>query len=64
MHGTKDDEVPISQAQELYEKLQAAGVPVSFVKVDDGHTFQTPDARRQLALQSLAFFQRYLVTPQ
>ena len=64
VHGTKDEEVPISQAQELYEKLQAAGVPVSFVKVDDGHTFQTPEARRELAIQSLAFFQRYLVIPQ
>jgi acetyl esterase/lipase len=64
VHGTKDEEVRFTQAQELYEKLQAAGVPVSFVKVDEGHTFQTPDARRQLALQSLAFFQRYLVAPQ
>ena len=62
VHGTQDDNVPMSQAQELFEKLQAAGVPATLVKVEDGHTFQTPDARRQLALQALAFFERYLVT--
>jgi acetyl esterase/lipase len=60
VHGTHDQSVPISQAQELFDKLKAAGVPTSFVKVDDGHTFQTPEAKRQLALETLAFFNRYL----
>jgi acetyl esterase/lipase len=60
VHGTHDERVPISQAQELFKKLQVAGVPVSFVKVDAGHTFQTPEARRQLAIETLAFFHRYL----
>jgi len=64
VHGTRDKSVPISQAQELYEKLQAAGVPVSFIKVNDVHTFQTPEARRELALESLAFFTHNLVAPQ
>jgi acetyl esterase/lipase len=64
VHGTRDESVPISQAQELYEKLQAAGVPVSFIKVNDVHTFQTPEARRELALDSLGFFTHNLVTPQ
>jgi len=64
VHGTKDDSVPIAQAQELFDKLQAAGVPSSFTKVDDFHTFQTPEARRQLATESVAFFDRYLVEPQ
>jgi dipeptidyl aminopeptidase/acylaminoacyl peptidase len=49
------------QAQELYDKLQSAGAIVSLVKVDDVHTFRTPEARRQLALESLTFFNRYLV---
>lgn len=61
IHGTKDEEVRISQAQELYDKLHAAGVPVSFVKIDDVHTFQTQDARRQTATESLEFFYQYLV---
>jgi dipeptidyl aminopeptidase/acylaminoacyl peptidase len=64
VHGTRDESVPISQAQELFDKLQSAGVPVSFIKIDDAHTFQTPEARRQLALQTLAFFNRFLVLMQ
>ncbi len=64
VHGTRDQSVPLSQAQELFERLQAAGVPVSFIKIDGGHTFHTPEARRQLAFETLEFFNRYLVVPQ
>ena len=64
VHGTEDQNVSIAQPQELFEKLQAAGVPASFVKVDDAHTFRTPEARRQLAVETLAFFNRYLVDKQ
>jgi acetyl esterase/lipase len=60
VHGTQDQNVPIGQAQELVDKLRAAGVPVTFVKVDDVHTFRTPQARRELAMDTLAFFRRYL----
>ena len=60
VHGTRDQDVPIGQSEELYEKLKAAGVPVEFVKVDDVHTFTTAEARRRMALASLAFFDRYL----
>ncbi len=62
VHGTRDAEVPIAQSQELFEALQREGVPVTFVKVNDVHTFKTPDAHRRLALESLAFFNRYLIT--
>lgn len=61
VHGTRDENVPISQAQELLEKLQSAGVPASLIKVNDGHTFESPEVRRQLAMETLAFFRRYLV---
>lgn len=60
VHGTRDEEVAIAQSQELADKLQSAGDPVSLIKVDDVHTFQTQEARRELALQTLAFFDRYL----
>jgi acetyl esterase/lipase len=60
-HGTQDGTVPMAQAQELVEKLQAAGANVKFEKVDDGHTFQTPEAKRRLAIDSAAFFNPYLV---
>jgi acetyl esterase/lipase len=61
VHGSKDEEVRISQSQELYDKLHAAGVPVSFVKVDDVHTFQTQEARHRMVMETLEFFNRYLV---
>jgi hypothetical protein len=35
-------------------------VPVSLVLMNDGHTFRTPEARRQLAIETLEFFNRYL----
>ena len=60
VHGTGDPNVPIAQAQELYDKLQQAGVPVAFIKLEDGHTFKAPESRRRLALESLAFFDQYL----
>jgi acetyl esterase/lipase len=59
-HGTQDQSVPIAQAQELYDKLKSAGVPVSFIKVEDVHTFRTSDARMQLAIESQKFFNQYL----
>jgi acetyl esterase/lipase len=61
VHGTQDESVPIAQAQELYQKLQAAGVPAAFIKVNDAHTFQSSEARRELAIETLSFFNRYLV---
>jgi dipeptidyl aminopeptidase/acylaminoacyl peptidase len=61
IHGTRDDNVPIAQAQELYDKLKAAGAQASFTKVEDTHTFQNPESRRQLAVETLEFFNRYLV---
>lgn len=61
VHGTRDESVNIKQAQELYDKLHESGVPATFVKVDDMHTFQTQEARRKLAFESLAFFDRYLM---
>jgi acetyl esterase/lipase len=61
IHGTRDENVPLAQAQELYDKLKAAGADASFEKVEDGHTFQNPESRRQLAIQTLEFFNRCLV---
>ncbi|HTZ96880.1 MAG TPA: alpha/beta hydrolase [Terriglobales bacterium] len=60
VHGTKDEEVPVSQAQELNDKLAAAGAKVKLVKIDDVHTFETPAARRELALDTLEFFNHYV----
>jgi acetyl esterase/lipase len=61
VHGTEDQAVPMAQAEELLAKLQAAGATASLVKVDDAHTFRTPQARRMLAGESLEFFAEYLI---
>jgi len=63
IHGTQDDIVPMSQAEEFYDKLQKAGVPVELIKIDDGHTFTTPEAKRRMAFASLMFFDKYLGKP-
>jgi acetyl esterase/lipase len=60
VHGTRDDQVPIAQSQELLDRLKQAGVPAGLVTVDDGHTFHTPEARMRLALETVGFFNRYL----
>ena len=51
----------IAQAQEFYDKLLQAKVSVTLIKIDDGHTFQTSEARRRLVMETLMFFNRYLV---
>jgi len=61
VHGTQDPDVPIAQSQELADKLKQAGVPVKLVTVEDVHTFQTPEARHRLALESRDFFMQYLM---
>lgn len=61
VHGTQDQDVPMAQAEELLAKLQAAGATASLVKIDDAHTFRTPEARRMLAGASLEFFAEYLI---
>jgi acetyl esterase/lipase len=60
LHGTKDEAVPIAQAQELTDKLKAAHASVRFVKVEDGHDLQTSGASRRMALETRDFFVQYL----
>jgi acetyl esterase/lipase len=59
-HGTRDEEVNISQSEKFVAALQKAGVPVTFIKVDDVHTYRTPEARHQLVTETLAFFNKTL----
>ncbi len=64
VHGTQDTDIPISQAQELFDKLHEANVQVELVKIEDGHTFRAPEARERLASETFLFFNRYLVVGQ
>ncbi len=60
IHGTRDEMVPISQAEELNDALTKAGANVKFLRLDSDHMFHEPVAHRQLALETQAFFDRYL----
>jgi len=60
VHGTRDANVPVTQAQELADKLKRARVPVEFVKVDDDHSVASPDALKRLIYETRNFFVQYL----
>jgi acetyl esterase/lipase len=62
IHGTRDDMVPISQAEELNDALTKAGATVQFLRLDSDHMFHEPGPHRQLALETQAFFDRYLAS--
>ncbi len=60
VHGLRDENVPIAQAQELVEKLKQAKVPVKFVTLDEDHNFHSREASQRIAFESKAFFAQYL----
>ncbi len=62
IHGTRDDMVPISQAEELNDALTKAGATVQFLRLDSDHMFFEPEVHRRLALATQAFFDRYLAS--
>lgn len=44
IHGTGDSVVPISQSDELYQKLMENSIPVEYIKIKDaGHGFNGPE---------------------
>src|SRR5271155_4643583 len=62
IHGTRDEMVPISQAEELNAALTKVGATVQFLRLDSDHMFHEPGPHRQLALETQAFFDRYLAS--
>jgi arylsulfatase A-like enzyme/dienelactone hydrolase len=66
LHGEKDQTVPPSQSQILYERLQAAGVPATLVVVKNaGHGFSPvggaiSPTRDELARMIADFFDQHL----
>ena len=62
IHGTHDEMVPFSQAEELNGALTKAGGTVKFLPLDSDHMFSAPGPHRQLALETQAFFDRYLAS--
>ena len=68
VHGTLDETVPFDQAQRLYEALDAVGVEVSFLPIQDAyhnlcaeeHLPWTDEKWEEMGWEALAFFQRHL----
>jgi acetyl esterase/lipase len=62
IHGTRDDMVPIAESEALNDALTKAGGNVQFLRLDSDHVFRETGVRRQLAVETRAFFVRYLMT--
>ena len=60
IHGDKDELVPISNSQVIYEAFQKNKVKTNFVTIPGaGHGFQNEDAKRTTALM-VAWFEQTL----
>ena len=60
VHGIRDANVPFAQAQELCDKLKQARVHVEFLKLDEGHDFESPDSYKRLTQETRNFLAQYL----
>ncbi|MBT7805708.1 S9 family peptidase [Candidatus Poribacteria bacterium] len=61
LHGEQDRRVPISQSEELYAVLKAAGVEVEFVRYPrEGHSISEPRHRLDLLRRQVAWYRRHL----
>jgi len=64
LHGETDNEVPISQADEMFVALKKLGIETSFVQyVDEGHGWRPdfkPCSRIDLLKRMVNWFDRYL----
>ena len=64
LHGEKDNEVPVSQAEEMFIALKKLGVPTTFVQyLGEGHGWRPdlkPQSREDLYKRMLNWFGHYL----
>jgi dipeptidyl aminopeptidase/acylaminoacyl peptidase len=64
LHGTKDNEVPVSQAEEIYIALKKSGITTSFVQyLEEGHGWRPdlrPKSRYDLYSRILNWFDEYI----
>jgi len=61
IHGANDPRVPLSEAEQLVEALQARGVPVEFLVFDDeGHGLVKLKNKRVAYPGIVKFFRTYL----
>jgi dipeptidyl aminopeptidase/acylaminoacyl peptidase len=61
LHGEEDERVPISQSEELYTTLRAAGVETEFVRYPrEGHSISEPRHRLDVLRRQVAWYRRHL----
>lgn len=64
LHGRTDNEVPVSQAEEMYVALKKLGVATSFVQyLEEGHGWRPdlkPANRRDSYVRMIGWFDQYL----
>jgi dipeptidyl aminopeptidase/acylaminoacyl peptidase len=61
LHGDRDSEVPTPQGYEFWHALRSLGVPTQLVIYEgEGHGFRKREHSRDVALRTLAWFQKYL----
>ncbi|QNF33518.1 S9 family peptidase [Adhaeribacter swui] len=64
LHGTKDNEVPVTQAEEMYVALKKLGVTASFVQyLEEGHGWRPdlqPKSRYDLYSRVLNWFDEFI----
>ena len=61
IHGEKDHDVPITQAEEMFVALKKLGVETVFVRYPgEGHGFRRPEHREDSAKRGMAWFVKYL----
>jgi dipeptidyl aminopeptidase/acylaminoacyl peptidase len=60
-HGANDPRVPVAEAQQIFDKLQAQHHPTWFMLApDEGHGFKKKDNKDTFTLLQLLFFEKYL----
>jgi acetyl esterase/lipase len=62
IHGTKDDLVPVAEADALNEALKKAGATVQYLRLESDHGFSDAASHRRLALETQTFFLHYLAS--
>jgi acetyl esterase/lipase len=62
IHGTKDDLVPVAEADALNEALKKAGATVQYLRLESDHGFSDAASHRRLALETQTFFFHYLAS--
>jgi dipeptidyl aminopeptidase/acylaminoacyl peptidase len=61
IHGEDDNEVHITQAEEMYTALRRRGLEAEFVRYPrEGHSFREPKHRVDVLNRMLAWFERFL----